>query len=113
MKKALFLYFNVFIILFIGCIPFLPKHPKEIKGQKITTPPVIDGKLDDQVWKKARRYTGFVDRNMNNEPAEDQTAIQLVYSDKAIYLAWYCYDAQPDQIVANVTEHQMRPFAEN
>ncbi|MYF54408.1 hypothetical protein F4225_01265 [Candidatus Poribacteria bacterium] len=113
MRKALFLCFNVLIILFIGCIPFLQKHPKEIKGQKITTSPVIDGKLDDQVWQKARRHTGFVDRNMNNEPAEDQTAIQLVYSDKAIYLAWYCYDAQPDQIVTNVIDHQMRPFAED
>ena len=113
MRSTIFISVLLFISVLMGCIEKIEKHPKEIPGRKITTPPVIDGKLDDAVWKKAPRYTGFVDRNMNNEPADDQSVIQLVYSDEAIYLAWYCYDEEPDLIAINVTEHQIRPFAED
>ncbi|MDE0088207.1 MAG: hypothetical protein OXU23_20975 [Candidatus Poribacteria bacterium] len=114
MKTTFQISFFLILLVFASCINInVNKHPKELKAVKVTSPPVIDGNLDDAVWKKAPRGIDFVDRNANNETAQDQTVIKLVYSDKAIYLAWYCYDEKPDQIVTNVTEDQVRPFNED
>lgn len=113
MRNTLFIIISLTLLVFMGCIEVFLSKPKEIHGKKITTPPIIDGKLDDEVWKTAPKGTNFVNRNANNQKAEDQTEIKLVYSDKAIYLAWYCYDEHPEHIIPHVNEHQTRPFGED
>lgn len=103
---------NIILILLVivGCnIPIIRFTPKKLPGVKVTTPPVIDGKLDDEAWKNAPRGIEFTDRNNNPELAKDQTVIMLVYTDLAIYVAWYLYDENPNQLVASVTEDQIRP----
>ena len=64
-----------------------------------TTPPVIDGKLDDEVWRQAPVAKEFIDP-YTGKPAEDQTEAFILYDSTAIYVAFYCYDSQPDAIVA-------------
>ena len=86
---------------------------KRLPGVKIDTPPVIDGKLTDEAWREAPQGTDFVDRSAGNIPAQDQTTIMLVYSDEAIYLAWYLFDSVPDEIIANRNEPQERPSGED
>lgn len=88
-------------------------HTKELPGVKINTPPVIDGKLTDEAWREAPQGTDFVDRNAGNVPAHDQTTIMLVYSDEAIYLAWYLFDSVPDGIIGIQEMDQIRPSGED
>lgn len=87
--------------------------PKELIAVKVQEPAKIDGHLSDAAWINAPQGTDFVDRNMGGEIAEDQSVIMMVYSDKAIYVGWYLFDEEPDQIVANVDEHQIRPWNED
>ncbi len=89
------------------------QQAKELPAVKIDTPPIIDGNLNDAAWIKAPQAKDFTDRNANHEPAIDQTVVMLVYSDKAIYLAWYLYDEHPGDLVAFETEDQMRPFRDD
>jgi len=73
---------------------------KEILAVKTEKPPVIDGKLDDNCWKTAPQADGFTHEN-TGKPVKDQTIVKIVYTDKAIYLAWYIYDSDLEKIVIN------------
>lgn len=86
---------------------------KKLPAVKIDTPPVIDGELNDVAWQNAPQGTDFTDRNAGGAPAEDQSTIMMVYTDKAIYVAGYFFDSQPDGIVARQVEDQIRPFGED
>ena len=112
--KTIFLIKLISVMLILtGCKIVVNKPPKELRGVKVASPPIIDGKLDDAAWKKAPRGTDFTDRNADGAPAKDQSVIRLIYTDKAIYVAWYLYDEKPDQLVAFETEDQVRPWRDD
>lgn len=62
-------------------------------------PPVVDGKLDDACWEQADQATGFL-RSDTAEPIADRTEILICYDQEALYVAFHCYDREPDQIRA-------------
>ena len=80
---------------------------KEILAVKIEKPPKIDGKLDDKCWKIAPQANKFTHAS-TEKPVKDQTVAKLVYTDKAIYVAWHLYDSQPKKIVARQTKDHIR-----
>jgi len=70
------------------------------------TPPRMDGILDDEVWASAPAAGDFVQQ----EPTENQgksatenTTIQMVYDDEALYVGITCYDSEPKKIAARLT----------
>ncbi len=73
--------------------------PRSLEAVKTAHPPDIDGKLDDPCWQEAPRTTDFVDKFFDRL-VDDQTIAYLLYDDENIYVAFYCYDSQPDRIVA-------------
>ncbi|MYF97744.1 DUF4252 domain-containing protein [Candidatus Poribacteria bacterium] len=74
--------------------------PKYILSVKVEEPPVIDGKLDDKCWKTAPQADGFTHED-TGKLVKDQTIVKLLYTDKAIYVAWEIYDSEPKTIVTN------------
>ena len=80
---------------------------KKIPGLKIKDAPSIDGILDDPCWRDAPQGDDFTDMRTGNL-VDDQTTVKLVYTDQAIYVAWYLYDSQPDRIIARQTQDQIR-----
>jgi hypothetical protein len=65
-----------------------------------TTAPVIDGKLDDPVWKTAARITGFRQLEpKEGEPATEQTEVFLGFDNDNLYIAARCHDSEPRKIV--------------
>ena len=73
---------------------------KELLAVKVEKPPTIDGKLDDKCWKTAPQADRFTHEG-TEKPVDDQTKVKIVYSDKAIYVAWHIYDADPKKIGAD------------
>ncbi len=71
---------------------------KEILAVKAEKPPAIDGKLDDKCWKTAPQAGGFT-HEYSGKPVKDQTIVQIVYTDKAIYLAWHVYESDLEKIL--------------
>lgn len=69
--------------------------------------PVIDGKLDDDLWSKVPKNEGFWDRTGGNQTI-DQTQFSVCYDDKAIYVAFWCAESQPASIVARETNEDSR-----
>ncbi|NOZ20778.1 MAG: carbohydrate binding family 9 domain-containing protein [Planctomycetes bacterium] len=77
---------------------------KIIEIHKTSTPPVIDGKLNDECWKTAAVADGFVLLG-SDAPAREQTAAKLTYDDKALYVAFVCKESRMDEILEQKTQH--------
>ncbi|MDE0635704.1 MAG: DUF4252 domain-containing protein [Candidatus Poribacteria bacterium] len=80
---------------------------KEMLAVKIEKPPKIDGKLDDKCWKIAPQTDKFTHAS-TEKPVKDQTIVKLVYTDKAIYVAWRMHDSDPKNIVKRQTKDHIR-----
>lgn len=66
--------------------------------------PVIDGRLDDAAWQRAKVETSFV-QNFPDEgkPPTEPTELRVLYDDDAIYVGIRCFDSHPESIVARLT----------
>jgi len=61
----------------------------------------IDGKLDEAIWQKATRITQFTQRELVlGEAATERTEVAMVYDDQKLYIAVWCYDSQPNKLIA-------------
>jgi hypothetical protein len=81
-----------------------PEKASPVRVPKFDAVPVIDGKLDDAVWKQAVVLKDFyqVDPGDNTPPSKP-TEVLLGYDAKNFYIAYKCYD-EPDKIRATVSK---------
>jgi hypothetical protein len=57
------------------------------RAVRATTPPVIDGNLDDPAWQSAPEITGFTQHDPDDgKPATQKTVVKVVYDEQAIYI---------------------------
>src|SRR5205807_2343937 len=56
----------------------------------VSQSPIIDGRLDDPVWRDAPVLTGFVQRELHEgQPVSERTEVRIVTDGEAIYVgAW-------------------------
>ena len=88
---------------------------KVINCIKVTTPPVIDGKLDDAVWSKCEKITGFLlnfdeemrkgplagkAKELQGKPGSQQTEVWACYDDNQLYLAFKGVENNPTAMKA-------------
>jgi len=70
------------------------------KAVRVTTPPTIDGHINEQVWQQATSIDQFVQREPNSgEAVSEKTIISVCYDNNNLYFAVKCYD-NPDKITA-------------
>ncbi|MGH3119157.1 MAG: DUF5916 domain-containing protein, partial [Gaiellales bacterium] len=70
----------------------------------ITDAPVIDGVLDDDVWRAVPPLDNFVQAEpFEGEPASERTEMRIAYDDEAIYVGVVLHDSDPSQIVTTDT----------
>jgi len=69
---------------------------------RTTSPPVIDGRLDDAVWSTAAVISDLhqLDPVEYSEPTE-RTDVYVLYDDDALYIGARMWTDRPDRIVAN------------
>ena len=65
----------------------------------------VDGRLDESVWSRATRLTGFWQyQPVDGRPAEERTEVLAWYAPDAIYFAIMAYDRSPRTIRATVAD---------
>jgi Domain of unknown function (DUF5916)/Carbohydrate family 9 binding domain-like len=81
-----------------------PEKAKPVRIPRFDKPPVIDGKLDDEVWKHAAVFKDFyqVSPGDNIAPSKPTEAF-IGYDSKFLYLAFHCYD-EPDKVRGTVAK---------
>ncbi|MCE1199701.1 MAG: carbohydrate binding family 9 domain-containing protein [Marinilabiliales bacterium] len=76
-----------------------PKQPVYFAVPLATSKPVVDGKLDDDCWKKGN-WAGHFVQFIPNEGAKPtaQTEFNVQYDHKNLYVALRCFDSEPQKI---------------
>ncbi len=75
--------------------------PDTLQAQRLQTPIVLDGRLDEPAWAKATPITNFTQRELNeHQPATEKTQVVALYSQTDLYLGIWCFDGEPDKILA-------------
>ena len=70
------------------------------KAIRVTTPPNIDGHINDAVWDEAFKIDQFVQREPNpGQAVSEKTIISVCYDNNYLYFAVKCYD-DPKKITA-------------
>src|SRR5437016_1320130 len=81
-----------------------PEKAKPIRVPRFDKAPVIDGKLDDEVWKQAAVLKDFYQTQPGDNIAPSKpTEAMIGYDSKTLYLAFHCYD-EPDKVRATVAK---------
>jgi hypothetical protein len=77
---------------------------KRLGATRITTPPTIDGYLDDAAWKQVAPDTRFTQNFPDEGRAPSQrTELFVGYDDRALYIAVRAWDTDPHGIVERLT----------
>ncbi|MBD1393574.1 DUF5916 domain-containing protein [Mucilaginibacter glaciei] len=80
---------------------FSQKEKKTLVAQKTTTPPKMDGALDDAVWQNVPIATGFVELQPtagHHEKPEERTEVKILYDNTSIYIGARMYETSADKV---------------
>ncbi len=77
---------------------------KRLRAVRTTTPPVIDGRLDDATWQGLRPDSRFT-QNFPDEarPPSQRTDLYVVFDDRSLYIGIRAWDSDPRGIVERLT----------
>ena len=80
-----------------------PTHA--VTPPRVVAEVVIDGRLDEAVWRQATRLDGFHQfQPVDSRPAEDSTVVLVWYSPTAIHFGVLAYDRVPEGVRATVSD---------
>ena len=98
---------TLLILMFVACRGALvlgsetPAATTRVaEAAKTLEAPVINGRVDDDLWQKATVITDFVQaERYEGQPATERTEVRILYDDKNIYIGVICFDSEPNQII--------------
>lgn len=81
-----------------------PEKASPITVPKFENSPIIDGNLDDEVWKNAAVFKDFLQTEPGDQiPPSKETVAYMGYDEKHLYIAFYCFD-EPELIRSTVAK---------
>ena len=90
----------ILIWAFVCFLVEITNAQSTIKAIRISTPPVIDGFVNDKVWEEAFLVNEFTQREPNlGAPVSDRTEFLTCYDENNIYFGIRCW-ADPKDIIA-------------
>ena len=107
MKKVFFLIVIMFIlaVMLEASGNGIRQNIRTLEPAKAKAPPVLDGSLDDEVWKSAAVVDDiWVTYNpVNGNELPQRTRAYLAYDDQNLYFAFHCLDSNPELIKTSLT----------
>ena len=72
-----------------------------VRAVSLDEPLVIDGRLDDAVYREVPPIGGFIQEEPDiDQPATEKTDVWIFFDDKNVYVSARCWDSHPERIVA-------------
>jgi hypothetical protein len=84
-------------------LPLQSQHsrPDTLKAVPAKSAIRLDGIMDEADWATAPRISNFTQRELNeNQPATERTEVAVLYSKTELFIGVWCFDAEPDKIIA-------------
>jgi hypothetical protein len=108
MKKLIFFIVIMFVLAGMATATMVSvrQNIRILEPVKVSTPPVLDGSLDDEAWKSAAVIDDvWITYNpVNGNELPQRTRAYMAYDDHNLYFAFHCLDSQPDQIKTSLTK---------
>ena len=103
--RPLYFLALMFLWLWAGPAAAAPDgRDKTLVAVRVKAGPVIDGRLDDAVWKGARVDSRFTQQFPDEGSAPTEaTDVYVIYDDRALYVGVRCHDRHPEKIVERLT----------
>ena len=80
---------------------------------RVSTPPKIDGKLNDSCWQHVPVAKDFITNDpVFGKPAAQRTEVKFLYDNDAIYLAYYLFDSEASKITKVLCERDKNVLAD-
>jgi len=72
-----------------------------VRAVRVPRGPIVDGDLGDEVWGLGENGGPlFQHRPLEDADATERTSFRILYDDDALYIGVWCFDREPDGIVA-------------
>ena len=100
-------YLPLFLLLFSFTLigQTVPQGKSSIKAVRIDDEIELNGKLDNPIWLKAEPVElNYEVSPGDNIPAPQKTLVYALYDEKNLYFGFRCFDSNPEQIRANITD---------
>lgn len=90
---------RILLPLIASCISISLQANEPIVPVKTSTPPKIDGILDDECWQNQEPLTNFISFIPDfGKTLADKTYAYTSYDEENLYFAFRCLDSEPDKI---------------
>lgn len=77
-------------------------------------PPVIDGKLDEEIWTEAAVFSDFTQvRPREGVSPSEKTEVRLLQDADFLYIGIRAYDSEPDKIIAKEMQRDINLKSED
>jgi hypothetical protein len=77
-----------------------PRATPVARAHVVTKAPVINGRLDDDAWRDAAPFSGFVQRELREgAPITERTEVRILTDGEALYVGAWLFDSDPARIV--------------
>ena len=74
---------------------------------RTSTPPDIDGRLDDSVWETATHITDFIQiAPIEGAPGTEETEVWMAYDNDHLYFAFYAHYTRPETMRINRADRE-------
>lgn len=94
------LVFKTYLLGFLILVSAAGQKP-QITALRIEMAPVIDGKLDEAVWRQGEVGSDFLQYEPDEgDPMTERTEFRILYTPSHLYLGIWCHDRSPDEIIA-------------
>src|SRR5688572_4112955 len=81
---------------------------------RATTGIVVDGQLNDEVWRRTPAATEFTQREPDEgKPATEATELRIAYDDAALYVAAWLKDQEPGRIATQLARRDQDAEADS
>ena len=101
------IFSHKFILLLLVNSSLFSQDRKVALVERVSSPPVIDGVLDDKVWNEAEINTDFfMFRPSNNGSARETyaTQVKVIYDDEAVYFGAKMLDPDYKNIAKEISQ---------
>jgi hypothetical protein len=76
----------------------------------VTSPPRLDGVLDDAAWQSASPASGFIQTEpYEGQVATEQTEVRILYDRDNLYIGVFCQDAVPGGVLVKALKEDFEP----
>jgi len=77
------------------------REPHQIAAARASRPPVVDGVLDEPVWRDAAMFDNFTQQEpIDGAPATERTEVRVLYDNAHLYIGVRAFDSNADAIIA-------------